>query len=162
MTASGPAMRLLPRIDDTNRFFWTGGADGRLRFLACASCRQLVHPPAPRCPECLSDRLDPVTVSGRATVHSFTVNHQQWIPGSEPYIVGLVAIAEQPDVRLMTNLIDCEPDDSLIGREVEVTFEQSEDVFVPLFRPVAPVGSGSDDPGDLGPANAGRGDRALS
>ena len=91
-------------------------------------------------------------MSGRATVHSFTVNHQQWIPGSEPYIVGLVAIAEQPEVRLMTNLIDCDPDDSLIGREVEVIFEHCDGVYVPLFRPVAtvdpvtPVAPRSDDP----------------
>jgi uncharacterized OB-fold protein len=77
-------------------------------------------------------------VSGRATVHAFTVNHQQWIPGSEPYVVGLVAIAEQPDVRLMTNLVGCDPDDDLVGREVEVVFEAAEDVFLPLFRPVTP------------------------
>lgn len=136
MTAHGPALRLLPRLDDTNRFFWTSGADGRLRFLRCDQCRELVHPPAPRCPSCLSPDVTPREVSGRATVHAFTVNHQQWIPGSDPYIVGLVSIAEQPDVRLMTNLIDCDPDDDLVGREVEVVFEQADDVYLPLFRPV--------------------------
>jgi uncharacterized OB-fold protein len=136
MTAHGPALRLLPRLDDTNRFFWTGGADGRLRFLRCEECLELVHPPAPRCPSCLSPDVHPHEVSGRGTVHAFTVNHQQWIPGSEPYIVGLVSIAEQPDVRLMTNLIDCDPDDDLVGREVAVVFEKAEDVYLPLFRPV--------------------------
>jgi hypothetical protein len=49
----------------------------------------------------------------------------------------LVSIDEQPDVRLMTNLVDCEPDDSLIGSAVEVTFEHSDDVYLPLFRPAA-------------------------
>jgi uncharacterized OB-fold protein len=83
----------------------------------------------------------PHAVSGRATVHSFTVNHQQWIPGSDPYVIGLVAIAEQPDVRLMTNLVDCEPDDSLVGREVEVVFEHQDDVFLPLFRLVEASGT---------------------
>jgi uncharacterized OB-fold protein len=73
-------------------------------------------------------------------VHSFTVNYQQWIPGSDPYVIGLVTIDEQPDVRLMTNLVDCEPDDALIGTAVEVVFEENEDVFLPLFRP---VGSGA-------------------
>ena len=84
--------------------------------------------------------MAPQAVSGRATVHSFTVNHQQWIPGSDPYVIGLVAIAEQPDVRLMTNLVDCEPDDSLVGREVEVVFEHQDDVFLPLFRLVETSG----------------------
>ena len=66
-------------------------------------------------------------------MHSFTVNHQQWIPGSDPYVIGLVTIAEQDDVRLTTNLVDCAPDDVRIGMAVEVTFEQAEDVWLPLF-----------------------------
>jgi uncharacterized protein len=140
MPANGPAFRLLPRVDDTNRFFWTSGADGKLRFLRCEQCHQLFHPPSPRCPYCLSADVAPHAVSGRATVHSFTVNHQQWIPGSDPYVIGLVAISEQPDVRLMTNLVDCEPDDSLVGREVEVVFEHQDDVFLPLFRLVETSG----------------------
>ena len=50
-------------------------------------------------------------VSGRATVVAHTVNVHQWIPGSEPYVIGLVAIEEQESVRLTTNLVDVEPDD---------------------------------------------------
>lgn len=136
MTASGPPIRLLPRLDGENRFFWTGGADGRLRFLRCEDCRSLVHPPAPRCPACLSSFLAPHAVSGRATVASFTVNHQQWIPGSEPYIVAWVAIAEQPDVRLTTNLVGVEPEAVAVGMEVAVEFEHHDDVYLPVFRPV--------------------------
>lgn len=135
MTAPGPPLRLLPRLDDTNRFFWTSGADGRLRFLRCTDCRTFVHPPAPRCPTCLSDDLAPEAVSGRGTVESFTVNHQQWIPGSDPYIVAWVSIAEQPDVRLTTNLVDLEPEQVTIGMAVDVVFEESGDVFLPLFGP---------------------------
>jgi uncharacterized OB-fold protein len=128
-------MRLLPRLDDTNRFFWTSGADGMLRFLRCGRCRQYVHPPVPRCPYCLADALAPETVSGRGAVHSFTVNHQQWIPGSDPYVIGLVTIAEQDDVRLTTNIVRCALDDVHIGMAVEVEFEQHEDVWLPLFGP---------------------------
>ncbi len=140
MLARGPAFRLLPRVDDTNRFFWTSGADGRLRFLRCQDCGRFFHPPSPRCPHCLSTDVAPDVVSGRGTVNSFTVNHQQWIPGSDPYVVGLVEITEQPDVRLMTNLVDCDPDLGLVGREVEVVFEHAEDVYLPLFRPAPDAG----------------------
>lgn len=138
--APGPPLRLLPLIDEDNRFFWTGGVDGQLRFLRCRSCRSYVHPPAPRCPECLADDLAPEPVSGRAVVESFTVNHQQWIPGSDPYIVAWVSIVEQPDVRLTTNLVEIEPDDVRIGMQVAVVFEAHEDVYLPLF---GPVGAGS-------------------
>ncbi|HEX3461638.1 MAG TPA: OB-fold domain-containing protein [Acidimicrobiales bacterium] len=134
MSANGPSFRVLPRLDDDNRFFWTGGEDGTLRFLRCQSCQQFVHPPVPVCPGCLGSELAPEPVSGRATVHSFTVNVQEWIPGSEPYVIGLVSIDEQPDIRLITNLVDCDPDDIEIGSPVEVVFEHQEDVYLPLFR----------------------------
>lgn len=75
-------------------------------------------------------------MSGRATVASFTVNHQQWIPGADPYIVAWVALDEQPDVRLTTNLVGIEPDQVAVGMAVEVFFERHDDVYLPLFRAV--------------------------
>lgn len=69
---------------------------------------------------------------------TFSVNYQQWIPGSDPYIIAWVSIDEQPDVRLTTNLVDVEPDDVAVGMEVEVVFEQNDDVYIPLFRPSSP------------------------
>jgi len=133
MLASGPPLRLLPRLDVDNTFFWTSGADGRLRFLRCQACRNFVHPPTPRCPFCLDGDLAPEPVSGRAVVESYTVNHQQWIPGSEPYVVAWVSIVEQPDVHLTTNLVGLEVEELAIGMEVEVRFEEHDDVYLPLF-----------------------------
>jgi uncharacterized OB-fold protein len=135
VTATGPPIRLLPRLDETNSFFWTAGEQGVLKFLRCTSCRRYVHPPAPRCPYCLDGALVPEAVSGRGRLHSFTVNHQQWIPGSDPYVIGLVTIEEQNDVRLTTNIVACDEGDVYIGMAVEVTFEAHDDVWLPLFRP---------------------------
>ncbi len=135
LPARGPALRLLPRLDPDNEFFWTSGADGLLRFLRCQECRTYVHPPSPRCPDCLSTDLAPEPVSGRASVVAYTVNVQQWIPGSEPYLIGLVAIEEDERVRLTTNLVDVAPDDVHSGMEVEVVFDHHDDVYLPLFRP---------------------------
>ena len=134
MLANGPSFRVLPRLDDENRFFWTSGADGVLRILRCNNCHFYIHPPSPICPRCLSRDVAPQTVSGRGRVETFTINYQQWIPGSEPYLVAWVSIDEQPSVRLSANLIDVEPDDVAVGMEVEVTFEHVEDVYLPLFR----------------------------
>lgn len=129
--------RVLPRLDDDNTFFWTSGADGTLRFLRCTTCGYFVHPPSPICPHCLTKTLLPQPVSGRATVASFTVNHQPWMPTFDgPYVIALVEIDEQPSVRLMSNIVECDPDDVHIGMAVEVTFEHSDDVWLPLFRPV--------------------------
>ncbi len=133
--------RVLPEITPLNDHFWTGGRDGELRFLRCTDCGYLIHPPAPRCPTCLATDVAPHAVSGRATLHSYTVNHQQWVPGTEPYVIALVTIEEQDDVRLTTNVIDCAIDDVTIGMPLEVTFEQQDDVWFPLFRPATPGGS---------------------
>lgn len=129
--------RLLPQVTPENEHFWHGGAEGELRFLRCRDCRCYVHPPAPLCPECLSRDLAPEAVSGRAVVHTFTVNHQPWIPGFDPpYVVAIVELDEQHGLRLTTNLANCEPDEVKIGMRVQVLFEDVGDgVFLPLFEP---------------------------
>ncbi len=128
--------RVLPTLEEPSAFFWTSGGDGRLRFLACAACSYLIHPPAPVCPRCHSRDTAPVEVSGRGTVHSFTVNHQPWDGAGDAYVIGLVEIDEQQDVRLTTNIVDIDPAEVRIGMRVEVVFEDHAPVFIPLFRPV--------------------------
>lgn len=130
--------RILPRLTDLNRDFWTGGKDGELRFLRCQSCGYYNHPPTPICPICHSKALRYEAVSGRAALWTFTVNYQPWMPGPElPFVVAIVAIPEQEGLRLTTNLVGIEPEDVKIGMALEVTFENhDDDVWIPLFRPV--------------------------
>lgn len=127
--------RVQPLLDDENRFFWTSGADGHLRFLRCQACGYHLHPPLPRCPVCGSRDVAPEVVSGRGVVWSFTVNHHSWDGGTEPYAIGLVELAEQEGLRLTTNLVGVAPDDVRIGAPVRVVFEQHGDVYFPLFEP---------------------------
>ncbi len=138
--------RILPELTDRNRHFWQGGKDGTLVFLRCQECGYYLHPPTPICPLDRSKRLAPEPVSGRATLASFTVNHHPWIPGVElPYIIGIVEIVEQAELRLTTNVVNCPPDAVQIGMELQVTFEHHEDVngdiWLPLFEPIEPVRS---------------------
>ena len=65
-----------------------------------------------------------------------TVNYQSWIPGIDvPYVVALIAIAEQEDIRLMSDMCDCDPDRIKIGTPVEVYFIEKNGIYLPLFRP---------------------------
>lgn len=132
---SDTPFRVLPRLDDETGFFWTSGKDGRLRILRCEACRYLVHPPAPVCPTCLGRSLSPDVLSGRASVATFTVNHHPWDGSSEPWVVAIVELDEQADVRLMTNIVGVDPDEVAIGMPVQVVFEDHDPVFVPLFEP---------------------------
>ena len=133
---SGKPFRVLPRVTDANRHFWTGGAGGRLLFLRCTACRTYVHPPAPVCPACLARELAPEPVSGRATVLTYTLNHHPWVPSPDhPYAIAIVEIEEQPGLRLMTNVVNCPAESVRIGMPVRVVFEPHEDVWIPLFEP---------------------------
>ena len=130
-----PPFRVMPALDPDNEFFWTSGKDGRLRFLRCQHCGYYVHPPVPICPECLRREVAPEAVSGDATLWSYTVNHQAWAPGAEqPYVIGLVELAEQPGLRLTTNVLAA-PEDVEIGMPVHVCFEDHDPVYIPLFEP---------------------------
>jgi uncharacterized protein len=130
------SFRLLPLVDNLNRPYWTGGEQGELRFWRCQACHYWIHPPSPRCPECLSKDLAVEAVSGRAVVHTFTVNHQAWMPGLEPpFVVAIVALPEQEGLRVTTNILGVDPEAVFIGMPVEVRFEHHDDVWIPVFVP---------------------------
>ncbi|MHA7664914.1 thiolase C-terminal domain-containing protein [Mycolicibacterium sp. HS_4_1] len=128
----------LPQVTPENEFYWTAGADGALRITECENCNALIHPPAPVCRYCRERKMGVRTVSGLATLIGFTLNQRFSIPGlPAPYVVAQVALVEDSRVRLTTNIIDCDPGLLALGQQMEVVFEQHEDVWLPLFRPVA-------------------------
>jgi uncharacterized OB-fold protein len=118
MPMTDQPFRVLPVVDDENRFFWTSGEDGRLRFLRCQDCGYYLHPPSPRCPACGSRTLAPEPVSGEAIVYSYTVNQ---------------------GLRLTTNLVGCPPDDVHIGMPVQITFDRRDDIWFPVVEPAVAV-----------------------
>lgn len=129
--------RLLPRLDRDNRFFWTGGADGALRFLQCQDCAAFVHPPRPVCPHCLSDQVAPAVVPGTGTVDTYTINRQKWHPGMDvPYVIARIVIDGAPGVILTSNVVNTDPETVSIGDRVQVVFEHQDDVFLPLFEKI--------------------------
>ncbi len=132
------ATRPMPRLDNDNRAFWTGGADGELRLLRCQDCKTFVHPPKPVCRKCLSENVKAEAVAGTGVVDTFTVNHQKWVPGVEaPYVIARVAIDGAPGVYLTTNIVGSPVDEVDIGDRVRVTFENQGDVYFPLFEKVS-------------------------
>lgn len=128
--------RKLPLLNADTAPFWQGGANGLLNMCHCAGCQRFFHPPAPICPQCLSSKVGPRAVSGKGIVVSFTVNHQAWTPTLPvPYVVAIVELVEQPGLRFVSNIVGIAPDEVRIDMPVKVTFEQVEDVWIPLFEP---------------------------
>jgi uncharacterized protein len=130
--------RKLPALTPDNAPYWQGGEQGVLRIHHCKACAQWFHPPAPICPRCTSFDVEPRAVSGRGTVSTFTVNQQAWAPDLQaPYVVAIIELAEQAGLRVLSNIVECTPESVAIGMPVQVTFEQIEDVWLPLFAPTA-------------------------
>jgi acetyl-CoA acetyltransferase/uncharacterized OB-fold protein len=129
--------RPLPQPSLASTDWWKAGADGVLQMTHCDGCDRFFHPPMPICPYCRSREVGLKPVSGRATVIGVTVNHQPWTPDfPPPYVIAVVAIAEDDGARLTTNIVNCAAEDVVIGLQVKVLFEHSApDVWTPLFEP---------------------------
>lgn len=131
--------RPLPEADEWSLPFWEGSAAGELRIQRCASCKRLRHLPRPMCPHCRSLEWDSVVVSGRGRVYSWIVIHPPVMPAFKdrlPLPIALVELEEDPEIRVVGNLVDCPPERIAIGLDVEVTFERiAEDVVLPQWRP---------------------------
>ena len=136
-TVAAGSPRIIPPLTDANRAFWTGGAIGELLIQRCERCRRWVHPPTDACEAC-GGALEAEPVSGTGSVFTFTVNHQQFHPDvPPPYVIAIVVLDEQDDLRLPTNIINADPDQLECGTRVSVLFEAHGDVFVPVFEPIA-------------------------
>ncbi|HXM55614.1 MAG TPA: bifunctional MaoC family dehydratase N-terminal/OB-fold nucleic acid binding domain-containing protein [Candidatus Dormibacteraeota bacterium] len=136
--APTPGRRPRPAVSDDTRFFWEGLQRGELLIQRCAACGELRHPPRPMCPNCRSLDWDAVHASGRGTVHSYVVPHHPRLDAfPERYVVALIDLEE--GTRLVTNLIDVEPEAVRIGMPVELVVSKVDDeLTLPLFRPAGP------------------------
>ena len=136
MSAPGAPAPPLPVLTPWNRFYWQAGADGVLRMQRCDVCEKLLFPPGPRCPACESPDLSIVELTGRGTVEAYTVNHQLWHASMPPpYVVAIVALDDDPAVRITTNVVGCDVGEVAIGLPVRVRFDRRDDVWLPLFEP---------------------------
>ena len=123
-----------PPIDAETSPFWDATAQGKLRLPRCEDCDFVIFYPRSRCPSCRSTRTRWIDLSGRGTVYSDTVVRRA--PGRwrehVPYVVAYVELDEGP--RMVTNLIECDPEAVTIGMAVRVQFEESGDGYaIPRF-----------------------------
>jgi len=129
----------LPRVDEESRGWWEALQRHEIYVQRCRACGTTRLPPRAVCPACLSSEVEWVRATGRGTIYSFTVTHQNQAPGFReelPYVLAIVELAEGP--RIMTNIVGCPPDGVRIGAAVEVVFDDvTPEVTLAKFRPVA-------------------------
>jgi uncharacterized OB-fold protein len=127
-----------PKTDFEELPFWTRGADSQLAIAHCADCGYWIHPPSPACPKCLTWNIHSEAVSGRGRIVSFTINRQQWLPDVPvPYVIAIVALVEQDDLRVAARIETDRPEDLEIDQEVDVAFQEMDGWVMPYFVPAA-------------------------
>jgi uncharacterized OB-fold protein len=124
-----------------SQFFWDGCAEHKLLVQRCTRCGYYNHPPRIVCPACLSTELVPTRVSGRGLVDTFTIPLQPYdayYAAQVPYTLAVVELIEQPHLKMVTNIVDIDPDLVHVGMPVEVVFKQvAPGVTLPLFQVAA-------------------------
>ena len=126
-----------PATNWQTRAYWEGCGRGELVLQRCLDCGVVQHRPRGICASCLSSDIEHFVASGRGHVYSFTVTHQNNMPGFRdacPYVLAYVELEEGP--RLLTHIVGCDPDDVAIEMNVRVDFVATDDARgVPRFVP---------------------------
>jgi len=135
----------LPDVDwPPTREFWAAAARGALAIPCCDACGRYVWYPDGACRSCGASASTWTRVSGRGRLFSWSVVRRAFIPelgGDVPYVPALVAIDEDPAVRLVTRMVDCDPHALRVDMPVRVVFrplrfaDVSGEVVAPLFVP---------------------------
>ncbi len=125
----------LPRPTALSAPHWEGCREGVLRVQRCGDCGAFVFIPQPLCTRCQGRDLEWVESSGRGRIYSYTVVHRPPRPEFEvPYVVAIVELDE--GWHMLSNLIECAPEDARVEMPVEVVFvPKSDEVTLPCFRP---------------------------
>ena len=134
-----------PDLDwEPTQEFWARASRSELAIPRCGSCDAYQWYPPEACRRCGSEDLPWVAVSGRATLFSWAVVHRGFAKPFAtvvPCVTGLVALEEDPAVRLVTNLVDCDPETLRMEMPVHVVFrplsfpEVPGEITAPMFTP---------------------------
>jgi uncharacterized protein len=133
-TLPNPAPIVSPETEE----YWKATAQGRLAIPFCTVCGEAVYYPRAHCPSCYSDALEWRDLSGRGNVYTYTIVRRGEGPYAEvtPYVVAYVELEEGP--RVLTNVVDVEPEDVEVGMAVEAVFaDTGEGNALVRFRPAS-------------------------
>jgi uncharacterized protein len=132
----------LPDVDDPlTAPFFAGAAREELLITRCDTCREYVWYPQGACPRD-GGPLTWTAVSGRGTLFSWAVVRRPFLPAFDdrvPFVTALVALAEDPAVRLCTYVVDTASEELVADAAVAVSFRPLAFTTVPGRSVVVPM-----------------------
>ncbi len=139
MTHATIATKPVPVVQPWAQPFWDAARSQRLVLQYCCDCNRSIHYPRIECPHCGGANLDWRQASGRGHIYSYTVVHNNApsaFQADMPYVVAVIRLDE--GVQMLSNIVQCDPDQLQCDQQVEVVFERLDDnITLPKFRPVA-------------------------
>ena len=128
----------VPIVNPWAKPFWDAAQEEKLILQKCQDCDKHIFYPRIACPHCFSDKVEWVDASGKGMVYSYTVvtnNAPSAFLQDMPFVIAIVKLEE--GVQMLSNIVNCNPEDVVCDMPVEVTFEKLDDEFtLPKFRPV--------------------------
>lgn len=136
--------RLEPKSSEVSEPFWEATRQRRYLVQWCATCASPIFYPREVCPRCLSaDALEWRESSGKGSVYAVAVQYRPANPtmaDKVPYAVALVEVDAgngTDTIRVMSNVVNCDPTTITVGDAVSLTWEElSDGRNLPLFEPV--------------------------
>jgi len=104
--------------------FWEAARRHELIMQRCIQCASWIFYPREQCPVCFSQNLEWAPVSGRGRVYAYTVVYQPAHPAFQseaPYTYAVIQLDE--GVRMVSNVVECKPDDVQVDMPVVAVFE---------------------------------------
>jgi uncharacterized protein len=127
----------LPKPSKWSQAFWDGTKQHKLLLKKCSKCGKIDHPPYLFCTNCWAEEHQWIESSGKGKIYAFSTVMLGAPPGFDidiPYTIAMVDLAEGP--RMLTTIVDSNPDDLKIGMDVEVVFDDLiEGVTLFRFKP---------------------------
>jgi uncharacterized protein len=129
----------IPTPDLETQPFWDACREGRFLLRHCNACGEDHFYPRPFCPKCWSDDVEWKQASGRGTLYTYSVVHQNDLPPFNervPYVAAVVELDEGP--RVMTNIEGVPHEELRVGMPVVVDFKPLSDaITIAVFRAAA-------------------------
>lgn len=126
--------RTFPTSSALSDTFYAGCREGKLLLQHCTDCGRPQFYPRILCSHCGSRELGWQAASGDGRIATFTVVRQPVSPAYEaPYVVALIDLDEGP--RMMSHIVNCDPEQIRVGQTVQVLFEDwSDELTMPVFQ----------------------------
>jgi uncharacterized OB-fold protein len=128
----------VPVVNPWARPFWEAARDHKLVIQKCKDCDKYVFYPRIACPHCFSDEVTWVQASGKGKIYTYSVvvsNAPSAFVQDMPYVIAVIRLDE--GVQMLSNVVECKPEDVRCDMPVEVTFEKLDEQFtLPKFKPI--------------------------